>query len=1348
VQPLLLCTHLRDTLLSYVLLTKAGHQIKISDDAGEFIARDGSFALPFTLSENVLALEQGNGGGSTVTYTPQVDASAVTRAQQAGAGQQQKKTQPKHPIPRTTVTAPQSRESDSVPIAHASEPGPGAVGSNTGTVAHLAHLRYGHLCGRKLRQLVEHHAASGMVWSQGAHPPPSVLRHLMCDACLIGKMARKKFAEEMSHLATRPNDKAVADVLGPIALEKMSDGTVVKYSLSLITDVYSRNVAARIITSKGEASEHVISYYHTAVVLTGNPLKHLHCDGGKEYDKAEVALERRGVKFTRTPVDTPQRNAIAERKNRTLMEMTRALLGHARLDVWSFWQDALLTAVFVHNRVTVVAEHGKTMHELWTNHKPDLSLLRVFGCDAYVRVPDIDQPHPAKLAPRAEAGVFVGYDIKRELCYRVRLASSGRVVVSRDVQFQEEAFTHGRTGEQQSTSQSSPQQQAEAAGQKGKKRAAAAAASPASSFDPPSMSSRWSLCDPASPGVPQSFVSGGANGMGSAEPWASHSEGAASPAVHLHKRRMSGSSNGAAAGPTTAEGPKHGSQQQQQNRQPTGRSSIDTRTSHSHSSGSESNSSSSGDESAGSADQVDARTARKIASAARREGVGSRPKSPYDPGDHLEASRRSTRSRIATRQTGLNLDDFGAAVLATEAQVPPQASPSAAATVPARILTVPVGLRESDVAIPSTRKQAVRSPYASHWLSAMDAEYASLQAHHVWDVVPRPTGGINIVSCKWVYAVKCKDGVVTRFKARLVARGFTQQMGVDFGETYSPVLRYKTLRVILALVAVRGYELETMDVQTAYLNAPLRETVYMQLPDGYEDASACRAGSIGAEGARDARHLRDSGPVCLLRKALYGLKQAGREWNITLDSFVRSLHFTRCVSDACVYVRRSRTGRLIILSVYVDDIPSAYAQEDSAEWTEVKDAFHARFSITFLGTADWLLNMRISRDRTRKLLFLDQKAYTDTMLEEFRMDEGKAASTPSAQESLTGPLARAESPGDQSAMSSVPYRRAVGLLLYLVNTSRPDIAHAVHSVAQFCERPEPRHWRAIKQIMRYLVGTTHMGLRFHGEANAGADTPLAKYAPLHEGKFGLPGLQAFADADWAGDRSTRRSTSGWLLRLGGGSLIDWSCKGQVSVALSSCEAEYVAMSAATQAVVWLQTLLDELHTSILGKNARLDSSDSSPAAVGGVGRTQGGRGAALMGLHLTAPIMQPAAGSSMHMQPSPSLNPPSLYSTSGLVQRGTGALLLNDNQSALALARNEHQHQRTKHIDIRHHFMRELLTSGRLAVAWVPTHLQPADILTKPLPPSIYLPLRNVIVHDCYGMHHENGAGKSTGTVA
>jgi hypothetical protein len=539
------------------------------------------------------------------------------------------------------------------------------------------------------------------------------------------------------------------------------------------------------------------------------------------------------------------------------------------------------------------------------------------------------------------------------------------------------------------------------------------------------------------------------------------------------------------------------------------------------------------------------------------------------------------------------------------------------------------------VKIPATVRAARNSPYARYFEFAMRVEMESMRSLQVYTLTPPPPG-VNVVGAKWVFNVKAKGGVIERFKARLVARGFSQQHGVDYEETYSPVMKYKTLRLLLAIVAAYDLELELMDVVTAYLNAALKETVFMQQPEGFVQGTP---GQL----------------VWRLLKAIYGLKQAGREWNILLDGFVRSLGFVRCVFDTCLYTKLSRTRRIFYLSVYVDDIPSAFHSADRAEWEEIKQKFFERFKIKFLGEADWLLNMRITRDRANLTLWLDQQAYTESLLEDLGMQQCKPATHPGTPEELTRAGCPAAGSEEERSMRKIPYRRAVGLLTYLANTSRPDIAHAVNLVAQFAQNPGAIHWRAVLAILRYLCGTADYSLPFDGRPKLDQTGETDSL------------LTVYADASWGNCRDTGRSTTGWIIQFGN-SWIDWNCHKQETVALSSCESEYMGISSATTSVMWTLNLLKEMRIN------KSNSRDSEEVVV--------------------APV----------------------------------PLLLSDNKSAIAIAKNDVHHNRTKHINIKHHFIRDQIANGIITLQWVSTDRQVADILTKTLQPRPFLRLQSLLV--------------------
>jgi hypothetical protein len=252
----------------------------------------------------------------------------------------------------------------------------------------------------------------------------------------------------------------------------------------------------------------------------------------------------------------------------------------------------------------------------------------------------------------------------------------------------------------------------------------------------------------------------------------------------------------------------------------------------------------------------------------------------------------------------------------------------------------------------------------------------------------------------------------------------------------------------------------------------------------------------------------------------------------------------------------------MLVSTYVDDIPSAVNVSATAEWSSMKKEFERRFDIKFLGDAEWLLNMRIARCHRSGTITLDQQAYTDQLLSNVGgFDLCRSVSAPSAQEELSKAMAPT-SADERGAMAAVPYRTVVGALNYLAHSTRPDIAHAVQRVSQYSQDPGAKHWAAVKQILRYLAGTRALGLRFI----AGGASATVLSQPL----------VSYVDASHASCPDTMRSTTGWVLGLGDGNWIDWSSRKQSVVSLSSCEAEYMALATAAQGVLWARQFLEEI----------------------------------------------------------------------------------------------------------------------------------------------------------------------------
>jgi len=320
----------------------------------------------------------------------------------------------------------------------------------------------------------------------------------------------------------------------------------------------------------------------------------------------------------------------------------------------------------------------------------------------------------------------------------------------------------------------------------------------------------------------------------------------------------------------------------------------------------------------------------------------------------------------------------------------------------------------------------------------------------------------------------------------------------------------------------------------------LEEEVYMSQPEGFIERGQERL-------------------VCRLEKALYGLKQASRAWNQTLRATLLSFGYTQCVLDPCVFIKRDEKGEVIsILAVWVDDC--LLIAKDAAEVKKSVAEIASKFTVSEEKELSYFLGMTVVRDRSNRVLKVTGQRYVDELLEEFRMQGCNEVKTP---EEVSKKLTKEMSPtnvADRERMVGVPYRQMVGALLYLSSTIRPDIAHAVSEVARFSNNPGEQHWIAAKRILRYLKKTAGMGLEFC------ADRGLQ--------------LKVFSDADFAGDTDNRRSTSGCCVLFGGG-VVSWFSKRQSTVALSTMEAELMAMTAAIQEALWLKMLLTELSVDVV-----------------------------------------------------------------------------------------------------------------------------------------------------------------------
>jgi transposase InsO family protein len=502
---------------------------------------------------------------------------------------------------------------------------------------------------------------------------------------------------------------------------------------------------------------------------------------------------------------------------------------------------------------------------------------------------------------------------------------------------------------------------------------------------------------------------------------------------------------------------------------------------------------------------------------------------------------------------------------------------------------------------PVTYEEAMTLNNADDWREAMNDEISSLIKNETWKLVDLPLNK-KPISNGWIYKTKYKaNEEIDRFKARLVIKGCAQVYGIDYQETFSPVVKYDSIRVILAIAAAKKLKLKQFDIKTAFLYGDIEEEIYMKQPIGYEDGST---------------------QVCKLQRSLYGLKQAPRCWNKKFKTMLTNFNLKETRADSCVFISK-KNKQLLIVAIFVDD--GLIAATDNELVNDL-----VRFLKENFETKEGDLNQFLGIEVDQKIdgsIFIHQTSYCKHILSKFNMEGANVVHIPTDPQHSLDTTALESTP-----VEGVPYREAVGSLLYLSQITRPDITFAVNLVSRYLEKPKKVHWNAVKRIFKYLKSTPNYGLLYSSDM-----------------KIEVIG---YSDADYAGDITTRRSTSGSTFIIGKG-IVAWCSQRQKSVSLSTTESEYIALSQAVQELTWLMLLISDL-----------------------------------------------------------------------LETQGDTPIMYADNQSAIRLVKNPEFHKRTKHIDVRYHYIREKYADGKFILEYVKSKDQLADIMTKPIPREQFQYLR------------------------
>jgi hypothetical protein len=504
------------------------------------------------------------------------------------------------------------------------------------------------------------------------------------------------------------------------------------------------------------------------------------------------------------------------------------------------------------------------------------------------------------------------------------------------------------------------------------------------------------------------------------------------------------------------------------------------------------------------------------------------------------------------------------------------------------------GDKKKEIPTPTTWQEALKGEQSSEWLEGMQKEIQGLKTTGTFIEVPRSKAN-NVIKCKWVYRLKRQDLQQPIFKARLVAKGFSQKEGIDFFATFAPTAKQATARCILHLAACKDLEIHAMDVDQAFLQGELEETLFMEPAPG----------------------LTPKNPdfVWQLKRPLYGLKQAPRQWHAKLKGVLLEMGLKCSEHDPSLFIGTSSNNTWIL--VYVDDL--LIMAEDTTGLQELKGKLKEKFPLKDLGPISTYLNMEISRNRDKKEIYLNQSQYIDSVLKKFADFPCKEVETPLPyNHNLTLPAEEEEAvPGQER------YAELVGSLMYLMVCTRPDLAYPLSVLGRFVGegRHGSKHWKAALRVLGYVAHTKHLRLTLGGEKSE---------------------LEGFTDASWADHQDDRRSSQGYCMTLGSG-MISWKATRSPAVALSTCEAELYGGTSAAQELLWLKRLLHELGY--------------------------------------------------------PSEKP----------------VLWCDNKSTVAQTRDPVFSARSKHIEARYFFIRELTQGNEIKTEHIAGEINPADIFTKSL---------------------------------
>ncbi|KAJ0615408.1 putative RNA-directed DNA polymerase [Helianthus annuus] len=886
------------------------------------------------------------------------------------------------------------------------------------------HQRLGHPHSQLLKSMISRHS---LPVTNSVFP--------FCNSCPMGKSSKMHLSSS-NYKSSCVLDLVFCDVWGPAPVASFYGH---RYFL-LYVDHYTRYMWLFPLKQKSDVFTTFKQFHSMAERQFKTHLKAVQTDWGGEFRNSASFFKTLGIIHRLSCPHTSEQNGFIERRHRHVVETGLTVLAQSGVPM-RFWNFAFERAAYLISRMpSRTSSHISPLEQLF-HHKPDLSFLRVFGCQCF---PHLRPYNSHKMDFRSLPCIFLGYSSSHH-GYQCLDPTTNRLYIARHVWFNEACFPFLQPR---------------------------ASSNPSPSPDPyfSSYPSHAPLSTPSAQSSNPNTAQPEATSSPDLQPATTPPSPISSPAIQ----------------PDTSP-PESASTNQNQ-------------------------------------DNFEASQ-----SASPSSTIPEPPPLPQPPLQYTY-SRRHTQP-ISTTQSITDSPHPGAQTRSRPSnlrQNPKPRTPYNASAFHTSTNSTPTE--------PSTFAVANKNP---HWRAAMTEEFKALMRNGTWTLVP-PVPNANIVDCKWVYRLKRDEhGNIKRYKARLVAKGFNQQPGIDYHETFSPVVKSTTVRVVLSLAVSRKWPLRQLDVQNAFLHGDLKETVYLRQPPGFIDS-------------QKPDHL------CLLHKSLYGLKQAPRAWFNRLSGALLQLGFSGSKTDPSLFIY-SHHGALLYMLVYVDDI--ILTGNNPRLINHIIQQLSTKFAIQDMGQLSYFLGIEVVPKG--KDLILSRKKYISDLIHKAGLSQSKPVNSPME---INSNLAHGDSP---QLADPAQFRQIVGALQYLT-LSRPDITFAVNKVCQFMHSPTENHWSAVKRILRYLHGTSNFGLLIQQNSAP----VIHAYTDAH-----YHSLTAFSDADWAGSLDDRRSTGGYAIYLGS-NLISWRARKQRTVSRSSTEAEYKALADTVAELTWLEALLKELHVSM------------------------------------------------------------------------------------------------------------------------------------------------------------------------